>query len=51
MNKFLLAGSVGIALLSASVSPVWADDNTGTFSLGYVSYESCRNATWDTAGQ
>lgn len=36
MNKFLLAGSVGIALLSASVSPVWADDNTGTFSLGYA---------------
>ncbi|MBW3202940.1 porin family protein, partial [Salmonella enterica subsp. enterica serovar Javiana] len=27
MNKMLLAGSAGIVLLSATASPVWADDN------------------------
>ncbi|SUG71984.1 outer membrane protein (associated with virulence) [Salmonella enterica subsp. enterica] len=36
MNKMLLAGSTGIVLLSAAASPVWADDNASTFSLGYA---------------
>ncbi|EDY8582322.1 Ail/Lom family outer membrane beta-barrel protein, partial [Salmonella enterica] len=36
MNKMLLAGSAGIVLLSAAASPVWADDNASTFSLGYA---------------
>lgn len=36
MNKMLLAGSTGIVLLSVAASPVWADDNASTFSLGYA---------------
>ncbi|EBW6364457.1 porin family protein [Salmonella enterica subsp. enterica serovar Oranienburg] len=36
MNKKALTTGVGIVLLSASASPVWADENAGIFSLGYA---------------
>ncbi|EEM6939284.1 hypothetical protein GBG59_25315, partial [Salmonella enterica] len=35
LNKMLLAGSTGIVLLSASVSPVWVEDNASTASCFY----------------
>lgn len=49
MNKMLLAGSTGIVLLSAAASPVWADDNASTFSLGYA--QSHTNHAGTTAGK
>ncbi len=53
MNKMLLAGSTGIVLLSAAASPVWADDNASTFSLGYAQSHTnhartLRGYSWQT---
>ncbi|EAT5898011.1 porin family protein, partial [Salmonella enterica] len=36
LNKMLLAGSTGIVLLSAAVSPVWTDDNASTASCFFT---------------
>ncbi|HAK8205258.1 TPA: hypothetical protein H2W01_004944 [Salmonella enterica] len=35
MNRKVSVAGAGIVLLSASASPVWADENAGTFSPGY----------------
>ncbi|EAQ3177529.1 TPA: hypothetical protein ACTNR2_004376, partial [Salmonella enterica subsp. enterica serovar Enteritidis] len=36
LNKMLLAGSTGIVLLSATVSPVWTDNNTSAASCFFT---------------
>ncbi|EAO4155904.1 porin family protein, partial [Salmonella enterica] len=36
LNKMLLAGNISIVLLSAAVSPVWADDNASAASCFFT---------------
>ncbi|EAY1384114.1 hypothetical protein B7D57_22575, partial [Salmonella enterica] len=36
LNKMLLAGSTSIVLLSATVSPVWTDDNASAASCFFT---------------
>ncbi|EDR0284106.1 hypothetical protein GVS83_02665 [Salmonella enterica] len=36
LNKMLLAGSISIVLLSATVSPVWVDDNASAASCFFT---------------